>query len=302
MSAKHLKSRWLSNSTALNKISQIITKGGELKKELSPFGLLSNGYIDFRGIDLSKRRFAKMKIQNVDLSYSNFQDTWIEKSVFSNVLLEKTDFSGITDKDNVFNNVFFINCKLNNSGIGYRGTKYINCTFDNDNFSNAVFIRAEYNNSTFLNCNFKNIDFNASSFESCKFTGNLYGAWFRGGYTYPSDEKEFGFAKQNKMENVSFEEAILKGVNFSNECNLSTIILPKTGNYKLFNNWKCRLEKLKETIQTWPELEKKEGEIFINSYLVHAKTQEWFLLNIEEIQQDFGIDVARNIIIALNEF
>ena len=304
MMLKYLKSRWFENQdtcSALAKIKQISEDGGTLKKEYSPFGVIDNNLADFRGLDLSKQQIKKLKIENADLSYSNFQSSWIEKSVFSNVKIEKVDLSEISDRGNLFKEAFIMSCNFNKAVLGYGGSQYLDCIIDSSSFVRTGFIRGEYNSCHFINCKLKGADFSASSFENCSFDGKLTDVWFRGGYGYPNDENEFGKAKKNQMKNVSFEKAILEGVNFSNECDLSSIKLPKTGNYQLFYNWAGKLERLKTIISDWPASQKNEAEIFVNSYLVHAKTQDWFLINIEEIQRDFGVDVAGNIIIALNE-
>lgn len=302
MTPKFLKDRWLNEDVypALREIRRVLENGGTLRKEHSPFGIMDNNIVDFRGLDLSKRQISKIKIENADLSHSILHSSWIEKSIFENVIFDKVDFTEISDKGNLFKKVSFFTCKFNRAGLGYNGSLYLDCIFDYSSFERTSFIRVEYNGCKFINCKLKGIDFNASSFENCSFVGKLENVWFRGGYGYPNDEKEFGKAKKNQMENVSFVEATLEGVNFSNECDLSTVKLPQTGSYLIFNDWAKRLEHLKAIITGWPPSQKKEAEIFVNSYLVHAKTQNWFLINIEEIQQDFGIDVASNIIIALN--
>ena len=50
---------------------------------------------------------------------------------------------------------------------------------------------------------------------------------FKRGFPTESFKKEFGNAKQNKMLNVSFEDAILHDVTFSDNCDLSTVLFPK---------------------------------------------------------------------------
>jgi fluoroquinolone resistance protein len=216
------------------------------------------------------------------------------------VIFENVDFKEMSERGNLFHKVNFSNCKFNKAGIGYEGSQYQQCLIEKSSFTKTVFIRGEFVNTQFVLCKLKGVDFNASSFEDCSFVGKLEDVWFRGGYAYVSDDENFGKAKKNQMRNVSFSDAILEGVNFSNGCDLSTIHLPITSNYILFNNWKIRLEHLKEVIKKWSISHRKEAEIFSSSYLVHAKTQDWFIVNIEELQRDFGVDVANIIIIELN--
>lgn len=304
MTIRYLKNRWLENENAhlaLNEIFQILKNGGVLKEEHTPFGKMENGYADFRGIDLSSQKIVKLEIEKADLSHSSFYGSWIEKSILKDVFFEKTGFEEISDKGNLFENISFINCKFNKAGLGYDGSQFVNCKFERTGFTGAVFIRSEFQGCVFDCCKLNGVDFNASSFEECSFIGKLDGVWFRGKYPLASNVKEFGEAIKNQMKNVSFEEAILEGVNFSNECDLSNVQIPKTGRYQIFDNWASRLKKLKTKIGGWPMLQRMEAEIFTDSYLVHAKTQDWFLINIEEIEQGFGVDVAQNIITVLNE-
>lgn len=304
MTSKILKERWIGNNNAketLDKIKQLFRNGGMFKKEHSPFGLTKDGLIDFRGIDLRLQQIKEIKIKNIDFSHSLFSNAWIENSIFENVNFENVDFTEMSEHGNQFHKIRFSNCKFNKAGIGYKGSQYIHCIIEKSNFTKTVFIRGEFFNTQFIDCKLKGVDFNASSFENCSFTGKLEDVWFRGGYAYPSDDANFGKAKKNQMRNVSFSGAILKGVNFSNECDLSTVQLPTASNYILFNNWKKRLEHLKEAIKEWPTQQRKEAEIFSSSLLVHAKAQDWFIVNIEELQREFGIDLASNIIIELNK-
>ncbi|MDD4673996.1 MAG: hypothetical protein PHI03_13790 [Bacteroidales bacterium] len=304
MTSKILKNRWIGNNDAkeaLDEIKLLFRNGGMFKNEHSPFGLTKDGLIDFRGIDLRQQQIKKIKIKNIDLSHSQFGNAWIENSVFETVNFENVDFTEISERGNLFHNVKFSNCKFNKAGIGYEGSQYLHCLIEKSSFTKTVFIRGEFVNTQFIDCKLKGVDFNASSFENCSFVGRLEDVWFRGGYAYPSDDANFGKAKKNQMRNVSFSGAILEGVNFSNGCDLSTVQLPSTNNYILFNNWEKRLEHLKEVIKEWSTPQRKEAEIFSSSFLVHAKTQDWFIVNIEELQRDFGVDVASNIIIELNK-
>lgn len=299
-----LENRWLEDSNVketLNKITRLFQHGGTLKKEYSPFGLTESGLNDFRGLNFSRQIMKKVNVENADLSHCCYINSRIEKSIFKNVIFNKVDFTDITDKGNLFENVKFSNCKFNLAGLGYDGSQFINCIFEKVNFTRTIFVRNEFIKSQFIDCKFKGVDFNASSFENCSFKGKLEDVWFRGGYAYPSGNEDFGKAKKNEMKNVSFAEATLIGATFSNLCDLSTIILPKTGNYLIFNDWMARLDRLEKVIKQWPMSERMEAEIFTRSYLIHANAQNWMILNIDELQEDFGVNVGSNIIIELNK-
>ncbi len=294
-----MEERWLADSTwvaAKNKILKIAKKGGVLKNEHSPFGYTKSKLVDFRGFDFGRIKINGLEAADADFSSSSFFSSFVFNSIFENITFDRTNFSEMADHGNQFDFCSFTNCKFQKSGIGYLGTKYVGCTFEACNFSGSVFIRGEFDDCLFVKCNFKNVDLNASSFVNCVFEGELNGAWFRGGYRTEEDTGTFGVARKNMMSNVSFEKAKLFEVNFSNNCDLSTIKLPSTGEYHLFNNWKNKLERLNKESHFWPELERKEADIFVYSYIVHAKDQDWFLLNCKDIEDEFGRDLTNKFI------
>lgn len=296
---KKFENRWIGSltaKTALKDIMQLFKHGGNIKNENSPFNILNNKLLDFRGLQLNNIKISNANIINSDLSYSNFKFTRIEHSTFNNVIFERVEFCEFSDYGNQFINCHFGKCKFKGSVIGYEGTKFINCSFVNSNFEKTLFIRGEFLNCIFNACRLNRLDFNASSFENCIFYGKLDNVWFRGGYPFHSDIKEFGLAKKNQMKNVSFEKADLIDVTFSNECDLSSIIVPNNGKYFVFNNWDQRLLKLKNSVTNWPEKQKKEAEIFANSYLVHSKTQDWYIINTDDVVRYCGEDLATKII------
>ena len=253
-------------------------------------------------MDFSNQKVIKKELKGGSYIGPKFRNAWIENCLFDNCMFEKADFSHIADHGNIFNNTSFKTCKFQRAAIGYKGTRYDSCTFENCNFTGAIFIRGEFNNCHFLNCKLNGLDFNACSFEYCLFEGKLVDVWFRGGYGYSYGDKEFGIAKRNQMLNVSFEKAVLEDLTFSNECDLSTIKLPQSGSYLLFDNWMKRLTYL----QSYPSIlkgeDEKETEIFINSCLVHAPTQHWYLLNEMELKNEFGSIAADWIIEGLKAY
>ncbi|MDM1039228.1 hypothetical protein HX057_02840 [Myroides odoratimimus] len=46
--------------------------------------------------------------------------------------------------------------------------------------------------------------------------------------------------------------------------------------------------------------EQREIEIFINVYSVHAQNQEWYILNIEDVEIEYGKEIAYKIVSFLN--
>ncbi|WP_103072484.1 pentapeptide repeat-containing protein [Aquimarina sediminis] len=212
MSKTKFQNRWVENAAnkeALLKITKIAQRGGVLKKEHSPYGITDKGLIDFRGLRLNSMDIKKLKVKDADLSFSEFHDTFIERSKFNNVVFHQTDFSKFRDIGNEFTNVYFLKCKFIEASIGYKGTRFQLSFLEDCNFRRATFTRAEFTNCKITNCKLNGMDFFGSSFENCSFIGEYKDLWFRGGYPHPEDKKDFGRAKRNKMKNVSFEEATL---------------------------------------------------------------------------------------------
>ncbi len=190
------------------------------------------------------------------------------------------------------------------SAIGYRGTQFNTCTLDRCSFQRAVFTRAEFVDTEFTNCKLNGVDFNASSFENCRFEGVLEDVWFRGTYGHESFFSEFGQPKQNKMLNVSFENADLRDPAFSNGCDLSTVKIKRNGRYFKYDDWHQRLQYLREEIEAWDdEHQRNEAARFVKVYSVHAPTQEWDIVNLDDLEKSYGgSEVAQKIINVLNSY
>lgn len=295
---ENLVKRWKNKEgkAAVEKITKIMQKGGSLSKELFPFSILENNKLDGRALPIDRIMIKKTACVNIDFSSSNFKSIWIENASFEDCQFEKVDFSDFSDHGNVFLNCIFSNCKFNKAAIGYNGTSYTNCIFNTCNFEKTIFIRAEFNSSLFKHCKLKGLDFNASSFDNCVFEGILDDVWFRGEFPLDSDTNEFGKPRRNNMKNVSFEKADLIDLTFSNKCDLSSVKLRENGRYRKYNKWDERLNLLKEKLVIWEINEQKEAEIFISSSLVHAKSQDWIIISLDDLERNHGITVATKII------
>ena len=298
MIPKILESRWFVDSAvyARQRIIELIASGRSLNASHSPFDRTEDGRTDFRGIDLRNLEINGILTENADFSFSKFNSSWIKGSRFKGVKFENCDFSEISDFENEYTDVEFSKSKFHRAALGYKGSSFTQCRFDYTAFSQAVFIRGEFDHCIFSNCKLKGCDFNASSFESCKFIGKLDSVWFRGGFALGSDELHFGKPKKNRMKNVSFEDAELVGVTFSNNCDLSTIKLPEQGIYHLFDHWNERLHWVRSSIDKWPKDQRDKVDLFVYVHSVHSKTQDWYLLNEEEIQHEYGQTVGKSII------
>lgn len=303
MSIRSLIIRWdssVENRTAYNDTLKVFRRGGRLTQRHSPFELIDK-YIDFRGFHIDEYMMVKNVTScDLDLSHCSLSSLWIENCTFENVNFRNADLRGISDLGNTFKNCFFTGTKFQTACLGYKGSSYRNCTFDAAKFNRAVFTRAEFDECSFINCKLKGVDFKASSFVDCAFVGKLDDVWFRGGFPLESLITEFGQPRRNRMMNVSFQDAILHDITFSDCCDLSTIVVPREGNYRHYSSWKKRLEKLVHTIPLWPENERSEATIFFSSYIRHADHQDWYLLNVEDIEQEFSKVLAAKIIDVLD--
>lgn len=300
MSSKDLKKRWKKNDR--EKINQLIQRGGFFTYKLSPFELLNEGYIDLRGLIVEGSTLKNIGFDNIDFSFSSFKSAWIEKVTFSNCIFSDVDFSNFADHGNKFENCSFLDCKFDNAVIGYKGSNFLKCTFTTCSFQKTQFIRPECKSSNFFNCKIRNVDFNASSFEDCTFEGLLDDVWFRGGFALVSHTATFGVPKKNMMKNVSFEKADLRDPTFSDDCDLTFVKIKNNNRYYKYDNWNKRLQFLKHSIDFWDDEESKEAEIFFNTYSVHAKNQDWFIINMDDLERDYGIKVTAKIVERLNSF
>jgi hypothetical protein len=82
---------------------------------------------------------------------------------------------------------------------------------------------------------------------------------------------------------------------FSHGCDLSTVIPPEEGEYRVFDRWKPRLDRLAEEVCDWPEKERMVGELFCKVYLIQAPTQDWFLMGLDDLVERNGEKSARMI-------
>ncbi|MBL7999635.1 MAG: pentapeptide repeat-containing protein [Candidatus Kapabacteria bacterium] len=306
MSNKNLQKRWAENKNTNNALINLLNGiqiGMVIQNTHSPFESI-NGKIDLRGITCVVTKISSCSAVNIDFSYSVFDRTWIEKSKFSDCLFSNVDFSDISDHGNVFQRCTFTECRFNAAAIGYEGSKYISCNFNKCRFDKTSFIRPEFTDIVFNQCRIRNVDFNASSFEDCVFKGQLHDVWFRGSFPSKTQVDNFGQPKVNLMRNVSFEELDFHNLTFSDNCNLSSVKIKEGINYFKFDKWSKRIESLRQHIG-YAELlndEMREIESFMNIFSVHAKNQDWYILNQDDIQRDYGKNATTLIFRYLNDF
>lgn len=265
------------------------------RKELSPnhigiHSANSHGYVDLSNQFLDSYKSIH-KFIKCDFSNSSFMGSnaiyWIKDKTFIDSIFSKTTFNALAEHGNQFYNCIFENVNFKNAILGYDSSCYTNCTFKRVKF--GAFIKPQFKDCKFIDCDFYNVDLQASSFEHCEFVGNLENVWFRGGFPTDSLKKEFGYAKQNRMFNVSFENAILHDITFSDNCDLSTITLPKQGRYLFFNNWNEQLNMML-TKGTTNQPVKTSNDItsFVAIYKIHSANQKYYILNIEDLLREYS--------------
>jgi uncharacterized protein YjbI with pentapeptide repeats len=307
MPLKELATRWrgsAENYSAGERIFNVFKHGGVLTIDHSPFGRQEGELIDLRGYDASRVLVKNVTVRDVDLSYSNFSSAWLEGNRFENCVFIGGDFSDTSDHGSMFDRCVFAKCKFKLAALGYDGSQFRNCTFKESNFQRTNFIRAEFVNTEFLQCRLKGIDFNASSFENCNFEGLLNDVWFRGTFPLESDSQHFGQPKINKMLNVSFENAELRNLTFSNGCDLSSVKIKNNGRYFKYGNWYQRLRLLEKESATWSDENQKSNVArFVRVFSVHAQTQDWEILSLADLEEFYGgAHVAQRIVDCLNSY
>lgn len=302
MSMKADRRRWESPQglRALENILQLLHSGGRISGSSSPFGL-SGLLADLRGIALPDYLNIKnCTFENVDLSGAFIRGSRVERCTFQNVKFDKADLRGMTDHGNDFEGCTFASTSFQRAILGYDGTPYRNCVFEKSSFRGASLIRAEFDDCKFVNAKLKGVDFDASSFVNSSFAGKVEDVWFRGHFALPDDVADFGFPRRNEMENVSFADASLWRITFSNDCDLSSVIMPSTGEYRRYCDWKRRLAGLEQRIPELPAKDKEEVKIFAKAHLVHAKKQDWFILNCQEVIEEYGEQLGKWIVDGLD--
>lgn len=265
------------------------------RRELSPsnrkeYSLDEHGYVDLKNLFIDSSDFAR-KYEKCDFSKSSFAHSnriyWIENRKFINSIFYKTIFRALAEHGNEFYSCLFEDIDLRNAILGYDSSYYTNCTFRRVKF--GAFIKPQFKDCKFIDCDFYNVDLQASNFENCEFIGNLDNVWFRGGFPTESLKKEFGFAKQNKMLNVSFEDAILHDVTFSDDCDLSTVLFPKQGMYLFFDNWYEQLNMImNEGTANQSMTIKNDIVSFVEIYKVHSANQKYYILNVVDLLKEYN--------------
>jgi hypothetical protein len=156
-----------------------------------------------------------------------------------------------TDRANLYHDCRFVRTNLNEATLGFEGSQFIDCTFERSLSRKTAFVRPVFVRCMFAG-NLRDVDFEASSFSECKFAGRIEGGWFRNGYQHPALNNEFGTPAPNPMKRVDFRDAVLWGVSFSGNLDLSSVILP--ADHIFVDGWPERVRRVAELWHQSPEL------------------------------------------------
>ncbi|MBL7815692.1 MAG: pentapeptide repeat-containing protein [Saprospiraceae bacterium] len=248
-----------------------------------------NGRLDLRGYKIingfSKginSLFILKKIKNsnfkkIDFSYSDFSNTIWENCTIESCNFEQSNFKSVDFTNIEFKKTKFRNCNLSesilNMNSGINSGKFEDVDFIDCNMSKSLFRFPLMKNCRFINCNLFETDFDGTRFEDCSFSGVLDSTFFRGYSFFAKSSIKFKLFYNekfhNKMDNIDFSQAILKGVIFAHKINLNkckfnitdTNLLIILDSENVFNMAKVIIR------SEWQEPYKEKGIVFIDKVL-----------------------------------
>jgi hypothetical protein len=104
------------------------------------------------------------------------------------------------------------------------------------------------------------------------------------------------------MKSVSFKNARLIDVDFSDGCDLSSIIPPDDGRHAVFDRWPVRIRSVFEQSRAWPEPLKREGEGFCKIFEAqpykdgtYPAEQDWYLIGEDALTNLFGKEAGKKL-------
>ena len=292
---KHFEARWevAAGKEFVDHLILMGHSGNGFEVTESPFGVTEDSRLDLRGFRMpGNPQLRRVTFRPTDFGAASMKRVWLERCSFSDSSFIGADFHGVKEHGSDFTNCLFTNCSFRAAAIGYRGSRFVKCVFDRVNFNRAIFVRPEFDDCVFDHCKLDGCDFNASSFEKSCFIGELYDVWFRGGFASPDDVAKHGRPRANQMVGVSFEKALLSDLTFSDGCELASVKIPLDGRYLLVERWRDKLETLRERLSDLEDAEAKLISLFVSTYSIHARTQDWMILNRDDIEDTYGQGVT----------
>lgn len=76
--------------------------------------------------------------------------------------------------------------------------------------------------------------------------------------------------------------------------------MPSEGDYRKLSDLGEGLKAVAATAEGWAPEQRAEAQVFVNSYTAVAENQRWFILNCDEIREEFGVELGDKIISALD--
>ncbi len=298
MNSKELTSRWQRGIGA--SANTAIVRGLQKQEsidDLAPFEKIDNR-ADFRGWSAGALRGIKgAELVCMDFSYCDLSGVRMTGCSIKDVEFVKSKFKDFVDERNRYEGCYFQGTSFRGSHFGVRRTEFTHCRFERCDFSKLRFGAVEFNQCVFDTCSLKGVDFGASSFAEVDFIGKLEDVWFRGRDPFLEfTEGPDAQPRTNEMANVSFAQAELWDLTFSDNCPLSTVTLPGDGEHYLFDRWQERLQAALRTIEAW---DNSRATSYVAAFLPHAKSQSAYILNRNEAIADLGDEVGRKVFATL---
>jgi uncharacterized protein YjbI with pentapeptide repeats len=175
-------------------------------------------------------KFKNARIENIDFSHADIQQTEWKNCLFKNVKFYSTQMEQVRVTNCNFEDVEFTNTRLSYSHLNIRTGKksgsFKNVAFKKSKLNETWFSFPTRENCYFEDCNLYAADFDGSRFKYCKFIGEVNSPWFRRNsirefepnyLLNQVDKTKF----TNEMDNVDFSTATLKYVTFSKDLDLT---------------------------------------------------------------------------------
>jgi len=260
--------------------------------------MTEEGLVDLRGLDLPEHtRVTGKTFSGLDLSYARLGYLELIDCRFENIRFAHASKPRFMDRGSSFRRVDFAHADLRYAAIGMaspnntgRRSEYQTVNFDHAKFTGASFLCPTFDNCDFSYAALKGIDFDGSSFKSCIFSGRLESIWFNRVPRFASDRKFCADSPPNSMADVDFSSASLWDVSYSGNVDLSSTTIPGDGLHHLTRHFPNALEAAKDRIQQagWSDEEARRSGNLIAAYLVHAQSQDIWIINQREFCDWWG--------------
>lgn len=238
MTKKEMIERW-------NSEPEWIDKRKEIQNALvSPTGQLKYVKSDLRGLKIAwedmRSPWIKGKIfEEIDFSYVDFSHCRIERCIFRKCIFRYTILANITEDRCEFSDCVFYKGKMN-GWIGLWGSLYKNVTFDQIKLSSIIMFYPDFENCQFINCNLRKTEFKGAILNHVEIIGIVSDVKFKGRYIMNDIPlPEYFDARRMYQLNpmvVDFSKAEITYCMFTDECDLTKVILPKDGKHYLMKN------------------------------------------------------------------